>query len=648
MALPVPNLDDRRFQDLVDDAKRLVQQRCPEWSDHNVSDPGVTLIELFAWMTDQLIYRVNRIPDRLYVKFLDLIGVQLFPPTAARAAITFWLAAPLPDVVRIPVGTSAATIRTETEDAIAFSTIEELAIVPSSLARIGSMIDGRALRDHQQALERGSGFFCFDRVPKPDDALYVGMPEATPSCAITLRFRCEIDGVGVDPTNPPLIWEAFDGEGWVQCELDSDGTGGLNRDGDVVIHVPPTHTASVIDRQKAGWIRARVTPKVEGQPSYGASPNIKALSVFTVGGTAEASNAELVDTEDLGVSENVAGQRFQVARRPIVPGDEPPVLEVSSDEGWEEWQLVGSFADSGPADRHFRLDVVAGEVQLGPGVRLMDGSFRLYGAVPPAGARLRLRGYRTGGGTAGNVATRSISVLKSSIPYVARVENRRPARGGVDGEDIENAKVRGPILLRTRSRAVTAEDYEHLAREAAPEVARVRAITAGEGADAGSVRLLVVPSVAEEGGRLRLDQLTPSDETLRSISEQLNRSRVIGTRVIVEPPAYQGVTIVAALRARPRTNLRRLEEAATNALDAYFHPITGGPDGTGWPFGRPVNVGEVYAVLQGLRGTELVEEARLFPADLATRQRGPETQRLDLEPNALVLSYEHQIRVEGA
>ena len=54
MALPVPNLDDRRFQDLVDEAKRLVQQRCPEWTDHNVSDPGVTLIETFAWMTDQL------------------------------------------------------------------------------------------------------------------------------------------------------------------------------------------------------------------------------------------------------------------------------------------------------------------------------------------------------------------------------------------------------------------------------------------------------------------------------------------------------------------------------------------------------------------------------------------------------------------
>jgi len=96
MALPVPNLDDRRFQDLVDDAKRLVQQRCPEWTDHNVSDPGVTLIELFAWMTDQLLYRVNRVPDRNYVKFLELIGIRLFPPSAARGDVTLAVIDPAP------------------------------------------------------------------------------------------------------------------------------------------------------------------------------------------------------------------------------------------------------------------------------------------------------------------------------------------------------------------------------------------------------------------------------------------------------------------------------------------------------------------------------------------------------------------------
>ena len=133
MSLPVPNLDDRRFQDLVDDAKRLVQQRCPEWTDHNVSDPGVTLIEAFAWMTDQLLYRLNRVPDRNYVKFLELIGVRLFPPTAARAPVTFWLSAPQPETVTIPAGTEVATVRTGTEPAIVFSTTADLPIVACSL-----------------------------------------------------------------------------------------------------------------------------------------------------------------------------------------------------------------------------------------------------------------------------------------------------------------------------------------------------------------------------------------------------------------------------------------------------------------------------------------------------------------------------------
>jgi predicted phage baseplate assembly protein len=309
---------------------------------------------------------------------------------------------------------------------------------------------------------------------------------------------------------------------------------------------------------------------------------------------------------------------------------------------------VGDFAASGPDDKHFVLDLSSGEVRLGPAVRLADGAFRRYGAVPPKGAHLRLREYRVGGGRRGNVATRAISVMKSSIPFVARVENRRPARGGVDGEDIENAKVRGPIRLRARGRAVTTEDYEQLAREAAPEVARVRAVAAGDGADAGSVRVLIVPSASSEQGRLRFDQLVPNEDTLQKVTDRLEESRVIGTRAIIEPPVYRGITVVAKLKARNRVNPTRLQEEALAALYEYFNPISGGPDGTGWPFGRPVNVGEVYSVLQGIRGTELVEDARLFGADPVTGQRGQQTPRLELEAHALVFSYEHQVLVEGA
>jgi predicted phage baseplate assembly protein len=454
--------------------------------------------------------------------------------------------------------------------------------------------------------------------------------------------------VGVDPTNPPLAWEAWTGDDWEPCELDSDTTGGLNRDGDVVIHVPRGHVVSLIAKQRAGWLRARVTEPVEGQPAYSASPNIKGLNAITIGGTVDVVNAELVRDEEIGISEGVPGQRFLLKRGPVVPGDDDPVLEVTGDEGWDEWTYVPDFAASGPDDTHFTVDLSSGEVRLGPAVRLADGMLRRYGAVPVKGAHLRLREYRTGGGRKGNVSARAIGVLKSSIPFVSRIENRRPARGGVDGEDIENAKVRGPIRLRARGRAVTTEDYEQLAREAAPEVARVRAVAAGDGTDAGSVRVLIVPSAVSEAGRLRFDQLVPSPDTLQKITDRLEESRVIGTRAIVEPPVYRGITVVAKLRARSRINPTRLQEEALLALYEYFHPISGGPDGTGWPFGRPVNAGEIYSVLQAIRGTELVEDARLFGADPVTGQRGQQTQRLELETHALVFSYEHQVLVEGA
>ena len=649
MALPVPNLDDRRFQDLVDDAKRLVQQRCPEWTDHNVSDPGVTLIELFAWMTDQLLYRVNRVPDRNYVKFLELIGIRLFPPSAARGEITLWLSGPQPDAIRIPGGTQAATIRTETDEAIVFTTLDDLPIVPVSVVAAFTSIDGKKHVDRTTEALNSRDFLAFESQPKPGDLLLVGLSDPAPSNALRLRFACRIEGVGVDPTWPPLAWEAWTGAEWEACDLDSDTTGGLNRDGDVVVHLPAAHVASVIEKVRAGWVRARVTEPEEGQPFYSASPSVRGVEAATIGGTAAAVHADVIVDEIVGVAEGVAGGRFLLKRRPVVPGDRPMTLSVSDEEaGWQEWVQVPDFAGSGPGDRHFVLDAVAGEISFGPAVREPDGTVRQYGAVPPKSARVRADAYLTGGGRAGNLAPRAVSVLKSSIPYVSRVENRRAMAGGVDGEEMENAKLRGPISLRTRGRAVTIEDFEHIALEAAPELARVRAVAAADGADAGSVRVLVVPAVQDDAGRLRFEQLLPSDETLARVAARLDECRVVGTRVLVEPPAYRGITIVARLRARPRVNPTRLQDEAMRAIFGYFHPITGGPEGTGWPFGRPVQVGEVYAVLQGLRGTELVEDVRLFGADPITGQRGQVTQRLDLEPNALVFSYEHQLLVEGA
>ena len=86
----------------------------------------------------------------------------------------------------------------------------------------------------------------------------------------------------------------------------------------------------------------------------------------------------------------------------------------------------------------------------------------------------------------GNIATGQVRVLKTSVPYVARVENRTPAVGGARAEDIEDAKLRGPLVLRSRGRAVTAEDYVELTKQVAPEIARVHCL----GVDGGGVRAL--------------------------------------------------------------------------------------------------------------------------------------------------------------
>ncbi|HEU4867212.1 MAG TPA: putative baseplate assembly protein [Actinomycetota bacterium] len=649
MTLPAPNLDDRRFQELVDEAKRMVQRRCPEWTDHNVSDPGVTLIETFAYMVDQLIYRVNRVPDRMYIKFLDLLGVQMFPPTAANTDVTFWLSAPQAVDVTIPPGTSVATVRTETEEAVSFSVTRELVIPPVQVARLATSTSDSVIRDHTDRFSLGVGFDAFGENPRPGDAMCLGLSRTSPSCVLLIRFDCEVRGLGIDPTQPPIRWETWSGTDWLRCEVLKDGTGGLNRPGDVLLHLPQTQVLSTIGGHSAAWLRCRII-EAPGEPGYSASPRIRKLVVASMGGTTRATNAESVENEILGVSEGVPGQRFALRRAPVVPFEEPAVLDVSGPDGWEPWTEVTSFATSRPDDRHFLLEASTGHVVLGPAVRERDGTLRQFGAIPVTGSALRLRSYRTGGGRKGNVAAGAISVLKTSIPFIARVENRTLGTGGVDGEDIESVKVRGPLLLRSRDRAVTPEDFEYLVREVAPEIARVRCLPAGGRNPAGAVRVLVVPGVQTDNVLdLTQAQLIPPAETMQRIQQYLERRRIIGVRVVIEPPQYRGITVVARLRSSWRASPEEVKSAATEALHRYLHPIIGGPDGTGWIFGRPINVSEIQGVLDDVPETDVITDVLLFAADPATGKRTERAlQRFPIEPDELPLSYIHQVFVDGA
>ena len=90
-----------------------------------------------------------------------------------------------------------------------------------------------------------------------------------------------------------------------------------------------------------------------------------------------------------------------------------------------------------------------------------------------------------------------------------------------------------------------------------------------------------------------------------------------------------------------------MRAGALDALYEYLDPLTGGPQGNGWPFGRPLRSGEVFAALQRVPGVELVDEVLLHPADPLTGRRGDPTDRIDLAPVALLFPYDHRVRVIG-
>jgi predicted phage baseplate assembly protein len=653
MALPSPNLDDRRFQQFVDDAKRYIQQRAPEWTDHNVSDPGVTLVEAVAHMADQIVYRLNRVPEKNHLAFLDLVGITLFPPTAARTDVTFWLSAPQEEPIAVPVGTEAATGRTESEEAVVFATERGLTVVPCELRYLVVRHRDEQVTDRTADLAEAKDVMCFAESPNPGDCVLFGLSAAVPHCAVALELDSRVDGVGVDPRQPPLVWEAWTENGWQECEVDRDETGGLNRPGTVILHVPGGHVPSRSGSQQAGWLRCRVTEPAAGQPFYTTSPTVRAAEAFTIGGTTSAVHAETVEDEALGECSGLPGQRLRLANTPVVgpsgADDSPLLLQIAEDEEWVGWDVVPHFAASGPGDRHITLDATTGEIAFGPAVREPDGALRQYGMVPPKGAVIRALRYRTGGGRAGNVARGTVRVLRTSIPYVSEVVNREAARGGVDGETVKEAKVRAPITLRAQERAVTLRDYEELTRRAAPETARITCLEGEENEyGAHAVRVLVVPqAVPDPGGRLRFEQLVPGDALLSRITRHLDERRLIGTRLAVGPPHYQGITVVATVHAFRGVDTDRVRREAHDALYRHLDPLTGGAQGTGWPFGRPVQAGEVFAVLQRVPGVELVDAVVLHPADPLTRKRGDATDRINLDPSSLVFSFDHRVRVVG-
>jgi predicted phage baseplate assembly protein len=650
MPLPAPELDDRKFQDIVDEAKRLIPRFCPEWTNHNVSDPGVALIELFAWMSEMVLYRMNQVPERLYVHFLNMVGIEPFPPSVARADLTFWLSAVLETPVIVPAGTEVMTTAgasSGSTDAVIFSTTDDLTIAPPQLrnAKAVTAADDRVLDVWEDLRYDQVGVRTFQSPElTPGDAFLLGFADSLAGVVLQLTLEAQAEGIGVDPRTPPLAWEVWNGEGWITAHVYQDSTGGLNRAGQIVLLVPVEHELLTVGNQAAYWLRARLLTPMPGQPTYQASPRIRSLTVQALGGTVGAEHCETLPTETVARSDGSAGQFFPVSRSPVLPRREGEFVQVTDSDGTVDWTEVDDFTSSGPRDKHFVWDSGSGIIRFGPRVRYPDGTIRQHGLIPRDGAFISVTSYRHGGGARGNVGARTLTVMRNSVPFVSGVINLNPATGGVDAETVAEAKVRGPMTLRTGQRAVTAGDYERLTLESSIEVARARCLPATRGN--GSVRLLVVPQVRGDSARHKLDDYAIAAPLMRTVTDHLNEHRVVGTAIEVSTPYYQGVSVAALVHLGPGRPAGLVRQRAVEALTRYINPLTGGPDGDGWPFEADINAAVIAQLLETVDGVERVEEALLFEYDLRTGRRlGAGKDIIRLDEHSLFLSAPHQVVV---
>lgn len=134
MTIELPNLDDRRFKDLVDEVRALIPRYAPEWTDHNASDPGITLIELFAWVTESIFYRANRAHEASQARLLELLGADFKP--ARPASITLNVVAHGMTGERvIPAGETLTAVPPRGGGPLVFETIEDLWLRPSAMGQ---------------------------------------------------------------------------------------------------------------------------------------------------------------------------------------------------------------------------------------------------------------------------------------------------------------------------------------------------------------------------------------------------------------------------------------------------------------------------------------------------------------------------------
>lgn len=637
LASHFPILDDRSFNDIVAEAKARIPRYTPEWTDYNPGDPGIALVELFAWMTEQLIFRLNQVPKLSYLKFLELIGIELRPAQSASTIITYPL---LPSFV----GTTAVIARRsqvataepdEQGRPIIFETERTLTALRATLDAVQSF-DGFSyslLTEANAGLDAGFLPFGFDAASGSELLLGFDDPGEFPADAeLALAFwpktplkeppPSPCGGADVALPAPALIsWDIWAGTEWRPINTILDETLAFTRSGLVLLRTPGKGEAvkakigAAADKARY-WLRAVVQ-----RSAYQNPPLLLGVRANAV----RATEAQTVTDEVLGGSDGSPDQIFTLSNAPVLP--DSLVLEVFETATAEQWQAVPDFFGRDPEEPVYVPNWATGEIRFA-GISA-QGSGK-GGRIPSASVarpqtNIVARTYRHGGGIRGNVAANSLTSPLSLVTGIdaAAVTNPVAAVGGADEESLQTAMDRAPRVLKARDRAVTSGDFELLAMEAGT-IARAKAVPLAHpefpGLQVpGVVTVIVVPEIAGSiDQQLLVPAPRPVESLLRTICNYLDQRRMLTTELYVVGPVYVPVSIRIEAVLVSGSDAAEASNALITAMRRFFHPIYGGVDGKGWPFGGTIRYADVYraglvAGISRLDDIEIRIEGRTYP-----------------------------------
>jgi uncharacterized phage protein gp47/JayE len=612
--IPVPNLDDRDWRAIRDAMVARIPDRCPEWTNHNPSDPGITLIEVFALEVEQLIYRLNQVLGKHIREYLNMIGVTLTPASSAKADEFFKLSARQSFDVTIPSGFEVGTPGSSGQEPVVFTTDDGFVIHAALLHRCLGW-QGSAFSDFTTEANSGAGTFN----PLPGtlvagDALYLAFRESNFFEKATFTVQTARSGTLAG------VWEYWRGNAdgtfeWAALEIEDD-TDTFAQTGDVSFVLPGDWEPCEVDGVRGSWLRFRVTSAGTGA----AFATLSKVEIDEIWGRVPVSNAARVASEVLGSSDESEDQRFFLANVPVLD----ITLQVDEGTGFESWEEVDDFSGSRAGDKHYLLNRGTGEVRFGDG---------RTGKVPARGLdNVKAAPYRYGGGLRGNVGEGTITVLRNTQAYVDSCTNKAPATGGGDEETVEQAVERGPVeQLKTRDRAVTAEDYETLVLEGCTGVSRVKALPLFDPANPTQNIAGVVSVVAMPAGGGDLSQAMKD-----AIREYLDDRRLVTAQLYVISPAYETVDVSVSVTRSRLASRTDVETRVQAAIAEFLDPETGGDAekaaayaldssaerGDGWPFGRSIYLSELYELVERIEGVDHVDSISVPTGTVALQKHG--------------------------